>query len=250
MRRRCAASHACAPARRTPPARPPTPAPPAARAQQTLCRPLQDCGHHQRRQGGCGLYLQRGLEVSGGLPRAATAQSYGTCSRPAALAGCRPPASIHARCACCMAGCSLRGTWCPPRLGRVCVRPPSFVACLAWLPCRETDIPYARRMDKYAKYSFLPQHLEVGAGGEHARHCGRPAAASAGAATAGAGAVGGGAAAYARHPLCAACPPLAPPPPPPPPPADPLVLHCQLVRHRAAAHRLPGHNLDARAEKR
>lgn len=28
----------------------------------------------------------------------------------------------------------------------------------------ETSVPFERRMDKYAKYSFLPQHLEVGQG--------------------------------------------------------------------------------------
>ncbi|PSC72630.1 phagocytic receptor 1b [Micractinium conductrix] len=33
-----------------------------------------------------------------------------------------------------------------------------FTYSVAW---KETDIPYARRMDKYAKYSFLPQHLEI-----------------------------------------------------------------------------------------
>ncbi|KAI7835337.1 hypothetical protein COHA_010761 [Chlorella ohadii] len=33
-----------------------------------------------------------------------------------------------------------------------------FTYSVAWKP---TDIPYDRRMDKYAKYSFLPQHLEI-----------------------------------------------------------------------------------------
>jgi hypothetical protein len=34
-----------------------------------------------------------------------------------------------------------------------------FTYSVAW---KETDITYDHRMDKYAKYSFLPQHLEVG----------------------------------------------------------------------------------------
>ena len=34
-----------------------------------------------------------------------------------------------------------------------------FTYSVSW---KETDIAYERRMDKYAKYSFLPQHLEVG----------------------------------------------------------------------------------------
>ena len=29
---------------------------------------------------------------------------------------------------------------------------------------RETSIPFEKRMDKYSRYSFLPQHLEVTAG--------------------------------------------------------------------------------------
>jgi hypothetical protein len=33
-----------------------------------------------------------------------------------------------------------------------------FTYSVSW---KETDVPYERRMDKYAKYSFLPQHLEV-----------------------------------------------------------------------------------------
>ncbi|KDD72720.1 endomembrane protein 70, partial [Helicosporidium sp. ATCC 50920] len=34
----------------------------------------------------------------------------------------------------------------------------SFSYSAAW---KVTDVPYARRMDKYARYSFLPQHLEI-----------------------------------------------------------------------------------------
>ena len=34
-----------------------------------------------------------------------------------------------------------------------------FTYSVAW---KETDLTYDHRMDKYAKYSFLPQHLEVG----------------------------------------------------------------------------------------
>ena len=39
-----------------------------------------------------------------------------------------------------------------------------------------TEIPFENRMDKYAKYSFLPQHLEVGgrflvSGGGWGRTC-------------------------------------------------------------------------------
>ena len=34
-----------------------------------------------------------------------------------------------------------------------------FTYSVKW---KETHTPYERRMDKYSKYSFLPQHLEVG----------------------------------------------------------------------------------------
>lgn len=34
-----------------------------------------------------------------------------------------------------------------------------FTYSVKW---KETQTPYERRMDKYSKYSFLPQHLEVG----------------------------------------------------------------------------------------
>lgn len=34
-----------------------------------------------------------------------------------------------------------------------------FTYSVKW---RETDTPYEKRMDKYRRYSFLPQHLEVG----------------------------------------------------------------------------------------
>lgn len=34
-----------------------------------------------------------------------------------------------------------------------------FTYSVKW---KETNTPYERRMDKYSKYSFLPQHLEVG----------------------------------------------------------------------------------------
>ncbi len=33
-----------------------------------------------------------------------------------------------------------------------------FTYAVKW---QETTIPFERRMDKYSKYSFLPQHLEV-----------------------------------------------------------------------------------------
>ncbi len=33
-----------------------------------------------------------------------------------------------------------------------------FTYSVQW---RETDIPYEKRMDKYRRYQFLPQHLEV-----------------------------------------------------------------------------------------
>ena len=33
-----------------------------------------------------------------------------------------------------------------------------FTYSVTW---RETDTPYEKRMDKYRRYSFLPQHLEV-----------------------------------------------------------------------------------------
>ena len=35
----------------------------------------------------------------------------------------------------------------------------TFTYSVQW---RETDIPYEKRMDKYRRYQFLPQHLEVG----------------------------------------------------------------------------------------
>lgn len=34
-----------------------------------------------------------------------------------------------------------------------------FTYSVRW---RETDVQYEKRMDKYRRYSFLPQHLEVG----------------------------------------------------------------------------------------
>lgn len=34
-----------------------------------------------------------------------------------------------------------------------------FTYSVKW---RETETPYEKRMDKYRRYSFLPQHLEVG----------------------------------------------------------------------------------------
>lgn len=34
---------------------------------------------------------------------------------------------------------------------------------------RETTIPFEKRMDKYSRYSFLPQHLEVSSPDSHAR---------------------------------------------------------------------------------
>ena len=34
----------------------------------------------------------------------------------------------------------------------------TFTYSVQW---RETDIPYEKRMDKYRRYQFLPQHLEV-----------------------------------------------------------------------------------------
>lgn len=33
----------------------------------------------------------------------------------------------------------------------------------------DTSIPYEKRMDKYSRYSFLPQHLEVSSGCHHLR---------------------------------------------------------------------------------
>lgn len=36
--------------------------------------------------------------------------------------------------------------------------PAEFTYSVKW---RESDIPYEKRMDKYRRYSFLPQHLEV-----------------------------------------------------------------------------------------
>ena len=35
----------------------------------------------------------------------------------------------------------------------------TFTYSVQW---RETDIPYEKRTDKYRRYQFLPQHLEVG----------------------------------------------------------------------------------------
>ena len=35
----------------------------------------------------------------------------------------------------------------------------TFTYSVQW---REIDIPYEKRMDKYRRYQFLPQHLEVG----------------------------------------------------------------------------------------
>ena len=35
----------------------------------------------------------------------------------------------------------------------------TFTYSVQW---RETDTPYEKRMDKYRRYQFLPQHLEVG----------------------------------------------------------------------------------------
>jgi hypothetical protein len=37
--------------------------------------------------------------------------------------------------------------------------PVEFTYSVLW---RETKIPFEKRMDKYRKYQFLPQHLEVG----------------------------------------------------------------------------------------
>lgn len=34
-----------------------------------------------------------------------------------------------------------------------------FTYSVKW---KETTIPFERRMEKYSRYSFLPQHLEVG----------------------------------------------------------------------------------------
>ncbi len=42
----------------------------------------------------------------------------------------------------------------------------TFTYSVQW---RETDTPYEKRMDKYRRYQFLPQHLE--ASPKHPSHC-------------------------------------------------------------------------------